>query len=1543
MKRILGLDLGPNSIGWALAIRRNDSDGSEVIEHIEAGGSRIIPMDAAIQGDFENGNSVSQTAERTGYRGIRRLRERCLLRRERLNRVLDVMGFLPDHYAAELTRYGKFKEPDGCKLAWRKKGDGKYEFLFKDSYAGMLDDFRQYQGQWLGDGGLVPYDWTIYYLRKKALTHAITKQELAWILLNFNQKRGYYQLRGEDTDGDKSKQEEFYALKVVDVVDTGERKGKDTWYDIILENGMVYHRPAPTPPDWIGKVKEFIVTTQLDNEGKPKTDKDGTVKRSFRMPKEDDWGLVKKRTEADIDRSGKTVGEYIYEALLVDPKQKIKGKLVRTVERKYYREELRRILDAQINFIPELRDDSLYEACLNELYGTNDAYRHSIEGRGFTYLFVDNIIFYQRPLKSKKSLIDDCPYESHTYVDKETGEQKTAPVKCIAKSNPLYQEFRLWQFVANLRIYQRQKEIDGILRVDVDVTDEFIATVDDQVKLFDWLSDCQNINQEALLVKYFKIKKPRGRDVPLPYRWNYVEDKTYPCNETRGKMLECLEKAGVDKGVLTKDVEKSLWHIFYSVEDKQELNRALITFAGKHDFGDRFVEVFSKFPPFKKEYGAYSEKAIKRLLPLMRVGRHWSEGDIDKNTRGRIENMINGEYDETIKDRVREKAINLTDITQFSGLPLWLACYVVYDRHSEAKDITKWTSPDDVDAYLRHFKQHSLRNPIVEQVVTETLRTVRDIWRRYGTIDEIHIEMGREMKQTADQRKKATQRITDNENANIRAKVLLTEFINPEFGIDNVRPYSPNQQELLRIYEDGVLGSVGEIEDDISAIMKKLSETDVKKRPTHNEVMRYKLWLDQKYLSPYTGRFIPLARLFTADYQIEHIIPQSRYFDDSFSNKVICESAVNALKDRMLGMEFIKEKHGQVVELGNGTTATVLSVEEYERLVANNYKNNQPKMRKLLMDDIPDNFIERQLNDSRYISKLVKTLMSNIVREEGEEQDISKNVIVTNGAITDRLKKDWGVKDVWNRIILPRFKRLNELTGTGKFTTTSASGHEIPDMPLDMQKGFNKKRIDHRHHAMDAMVIACTTREHVNLLNNEAAMSKNNANRYQLSRKLRRYEQTEVVRNGERKTISVAREFIKPWPAFTTDVETVLRDIVVSFKQNLRIINKTTNRYQHFDNGKKSMLHQVKGDSWAVRKPLHKETVFGEVSLRFVREVALKEALKCPKAIVDKDLKRKIAAMLELGYDDKGIKQYFESNKDIWHDFNPTKIKIYYFSKDILDKDGNVKDRYFATRKSLDTSFTRKRIESVTDTGIQKILLRHLESYDNNAEQAFSPDGIEAMNRNITSLNSGKFHQPIYKVRVYEKAEKYPVGKQGSKAVKFVEAAKGTNLFFAVYETEEFDKVTGDARKKRSYATIPLYEAVKRAKAGLPVAPANADGNEPAFVLSPNDLVYLPTKEDIERGTISMPLDKGRIYKMVDASGIKINFVPQSSANIIYSLPKEDALKFCNGILIQNEYGLGSPKSKNERAITGEMIKETCIPIKVDRIGNIIEINGKKP
>ena len=81
-------------------------------------------------------------------------------------------------------------------------------------------------------------------------------------------------------------------------------------------------------------------------------------------------------------------------------------------------------------------------------------------------------------------------------------------------------------------------------------------------------------------------------------------------------------------------------------------------------------------------------------------------------------------------------------------------------------------------------------------------------------------------------------------------------------------------------------------------------------------------------------------------------------------------------------------------------------------------------------------------------------------------------------------------------------------------------------------------------------------------------------------------------------------------------------------------------------------------------------------------------------------------------------------------------------------------------------------------------MLNHLLKNDNDANVAFSPDGIERMNQKISDLNDGKWHQPIYKVRVYEKADKFAVGTAGNKGRKYVEAAKGTNLFFAVYESE---------------------------------------------------------------------------------------------------------------------------------------------------------------
>ncbi len=1536
MKKILGLDLGTNSIGWAVvnadeATRENETTYLKPVG-ISAAGSRIIPMDETTMSNFNsgntNGNIKSPTALRTDFRSTRRLLERNLQRRERLLRVLDVMGFLPEHFASQIDRYGKFIGHAEPKLAWKKDETGKYQFLFKDSFNEMLADFAQNQPQLVADGKKVPYDWTIYYLRKKALSQKITKEELAWILLQFNQKRGYYQLRGEEAEENQDKLVEFLAQKVVRVEATADKKGEDTWYNVYLENGMIYRRPSRIPLDWEGKIKEFIVTTDLEKDGTPKKDKEGNIKRSFRAPKEDDWTLLKKKTEYDIDNSQKTIGCYIYDSLLQNPNQKIIGKLVRTVERKYYKDELRQILEIQKVLIPELQDDNLYDACIEELYPNNEAHRNNIAKPDFTNLFINDILFYQRPLKSKKSLISDCPYEERLYINKETGDKKKSLIKCIAKSNPLFQEFRLWQFVQNLKIYQREKEINGKLYTDVDVTNEFLQSEDKFVELFEWLNDRPSIKQDTLLNAYFKIKKAKGKD-QYPYRWNYVEDKEYPCNETRAEILKGLGKCGINQTFLSGEMEMSLWHILYSVEDKIEIGKALKKFAEKNHLPDNFAEVFVKIKPFKKDYGSYSEKAIKKLLPLMRMGKYWSADAIDAKTQDRIDKIISGEYDETIKNRVREKAINLTDTNHFRGLPLWLACYIVYDRHSEAKEIDKWEKPEDIDKYLKSFKQHSLRNPIVEQVVTETLRTMRDIWKQEGQIDEIHLELSREMKNPADKRKRMTENILQNENTNLRIKAMLMEFMNPEMGIENVRPYSPSQQDILRIYEENALDNLSKDDPEFDFVTK-ISKSS---QPTKSEILRYKLWLEQKYRSPYTGEMIPLGKLFTPAYEIEHVIPQSRYFDDSFSNKVICEAEVNKLKDRQLGFEFIKNHGGEKVQISQGKPVEILSVDAYEKFAKDHYANNRPKMRKLLMDDIPDNFIERQMNDSRYISKYMKGLLSNIVREklpngEFEQEAVSKNLISCNGSITDRLKKDWGMNDVWNEIVLPRFKRLNDLTGKDCFTTITPEGHLIPNMPLELKKGFNKKRIDHRHHAMDAIVIACATRDHVNLLNNEAAHSKKHdkSYRYDLQNKLRKKDE-----------LGHYQEFLKPWDSFTTDARQALENIIVSFKQNLRVINKTTNYIQHYDeNGKKVLVKQDKGDSWAIRKSMHKDTGWGEVNLRFTKEVSLNEALKNPQAIVNKEFKQKVQELLTQGHDAKNIKKYVEDNKDVWSDIDMKKITVYYFSKE-------TKDRYFATRflsdlvtylggiKKVEDAI--KKINGITDTGIQKILKAHLQAQDNNPELAFSADGIDEMNRKIIELNGGKPHKPIYKVRRFESGNKYPIGQTGCKTKKFVEADKGTNLFFAVFVSEKLNKETGETNQVRSYLTIPLNVMIDCQKkfgkdwknnieSYLKDNKMVSDEVKLLFILSPNDLVYLPTEEQLAKGI--KDINKTRIYKMVSSSGSQCFFIDEKVAKVVVD---------------KNEF---SSLNKMERAITGEMIKETCIPIKVDRLGNIIELNGQK-
>ena len=491
------------------------------------------------------------------------------------------------------------------------------------------------------------------------------------------------------------------------------------------------------------------------------------------------------------------------------------------------------------------------------------------------------------------------------------------------------------------------------------------------------------------------------------------------------------------------------------------------------------------------------------------------------------------------------------------------------------------------------------------------------------------------------------------------------------------------------------------------------------------------------------------------------------------------------------------------------------------------------------MDEIPEKMVARQLNDTRYISKYISEILSKIVRSDEKDEGVnSKNVIPCTGKITTALKQDWGLNDVWNELILPRFERMNQLTQTQLFTSYNDRYQKnLPTVPIQYSQGFQKKRIDHRHHAMDALVIACATREHINYMNNQHTLDK--------SKDKKEKQQSRI----DLRTILCDKknnnwQFKKPWATFTQEAKESLEHIVVSFKQNLRVINKATNYYEKWEE-KNGVLVKKKvkqeGTNWAIRKPLHKETVSGKI-------------------ILDKKI-----------------------------------------SKDKI---------LTATRKAVDITFTEKIISSITDTGIQKILLNYLK-YKGSPEVAFSAEGLEELNKNIAQYNDGKKHQPIYKVRIFEEGSKFPLGETGAKTTKYVEAAKGTNLFFGVYQ----------GKGKRTYATIPLNEVIERQKQGLPSVPERNEKGEPLlFSLSPNDLVYVPMEgeiaETIDFNNLSKE-QKERIYKTVSFTGNQCFFVQEAVATPIVN---------------KMEY---SPLNKMERNIVGTMIKEVCIKLKVDRLGNI--------
>lgn len=1557
MKIQLGLDIGTNSIGWALI--ENDFDKKE--GRILGLGSRIIPMTADVLGAFENGGVLeTATAQRTQKRLMRRMYQRRQLRRERLLRVLNVMDFLPSHFSASIDfshKKGQFIDGKKTLLPYKPSHtEGKTEFLFKKSYDEMVRNFKEN-----GHNENLPYDWTIYFLRKKALYEMISKHELSWLLLHFNQKRGYYQSREETEDKDTSKREEYLKCKIIDVQKTGDKKGAEFWFEMTLDNGLVYKRAGDDKLfDWKGSDREFVLTTQLDGEGNPALNKSGEVKYSFRAPEDKDWGLIKLRTENAIDefnRTHKTVGTgiYIYETLLEEPSQKIVGGLVRTVERKYHKEELTAILEHQSKYHPEFTSNEMVMRCAKELYSSNEVHQNSLLKKNLTHLLINDILFYQRPLKSKKSDISDCQFESRFFRNNDGTIQKRA-IKSAPKSHPLYEEFRALQFLHNLRVYKKDFNDSRNSGGLVDVTSELISSINLRETLLAWMLSEEKIDQDAFLKFLLKSKIISKKDKDC-IRWNYAEDSWYPIAPARAQIINRLKRAGIEPEWLSKERHLQLWHIIYSVKDLVMYRKALKTFSGKNDVDqESFLTAFQSHKPYESSYGAYSVKALSKLLPLMRFGSNWHESKIEAGVVEKIKALETDikqfkEFEEEFKKKTTSsnhltalagseqrramiKSFARVDLNKpIQGLNTYQACYAVYGRHSENSDVAFWDKPEDIERYLKEFKAMSLRNPIVEQIILETLRIVKDIWKRYGQgkpnfFDEIHLELARDLKKPRAEREKISKRYRENEATNLRIRAILQELANDPTIEGDVRPFSPSQQEILKLYEEGALSSQ-EIPEDIAKISRSAD-------PTKAEIAKYKLWLAQRYLSPYTGQIIPLSKLFTQDYEIEHVIPKARYFDDSLSNKIICESVVNSIKGSQTGLEFIKNHGGSVVDLGQGRSTTILNEEAYRATCQRIFSQYHKKLEYLLSEDIPEGFINRQLNDTRHISRLVMGLLSNIVRNENETSFRVTRLIPLNGSITSQMKKDWGLNDIWNRIIQPRFERLNKITNSSDYGYFDSSINAFRiQVPAVFQRGFKSKRIDHRHHGLDALVIAAVTTDHVNYLNSLNSTRNNET----LRKKLLTIEKIESVdmSSGEI-TTHHKKSFTKPWPYFTSDALSTLESTLISFKIRHRVINRTTNKYWSYtdENGQpytdkngrkvKNLTPQIKGDAWSIRRQLHNDGISGKVKLRRVTDsqIPINKAIINWENIADRQIRLLIKDLLfnKFGGDYTALSKHLKKEPLTIENQKVEHVSI------INEFEATAK------RMELTSSFTEKNLEKLTDTGIQKILKRHLESYPlGNGKfdyaTAFSQEGLSTMNSNIKALNKGKDHKPIKFVRVYEVSQRFQVGQSPNSSHKYVESAKGSNLFFAVYQNAK----TG----KRDFATLPLHEIIEHQKqvAHLPKTqrshvPANQDLGDLLFVLSPGDLVYNPTEEEIETQTLPdfSKLNKAicsRIYRMEKATGKECYFINHNIASLI--APYNAKIKF----------GEFKSQGKFERSEEDqESIKASCVKLNVDSLGNII-------
>ncbi len=430
---------------------------------------------------------------------------------------------------------------------------------------------------------------------------------------------------------------------------------------------------------------------------------------------------------------------------------------------------------------------------------------------------------------------------------------------------------------------------------------------------------------------------------------------------------------------------------------------------------------------------------------------------------------------------------------------------------------------------LLPLPKNSLRQPVVEKILNQLINVVNAIIAdpAMGKPDEIRIELARELKQSREERNKT-------------------------YSNNNKRDRE-NKDIIKRLEEHGIRG-------------------------TRKNIEKYRLWQEFQELSAY-GPFAPekkinFTQVFNGSCDIDHIVPQSRLFDDSFANKVLCTRKQNEDKGNQTAYDYMSSLGEDVFE------AYLNKVDEL-------YKNDRisrTKRDRLLMsaNEIPEDFINRQLNETRYIVKKAKEILAPLLVEK------EHSILCTNGSVTAFLRHQWGWDDVLVNINYEKYPEERKSVITEQ---TGRKRKVISDW---------SKREDHRHHAIDALTIACTNRSIIKRLND--------LNKFT----------TEGLNSDE--GLNTYAQKLKPFT--TRQVEEQVSGMLISLKPGKKVASRSRNK--------------VTGQTTlAPRGALSEDTVYGIIEHKGEKHYVVKYKLdltfklKDLEFVVDKGVRRALENRLQ--------------------------------------------------------------------------------------------------------------------------------------------------------------------------------------------------------------------------------------------------------------------------------------------------------------------------